>query len=352
MRWRGYARGPGTALTVGFLLLGAALLWNSLRAVDWPAMADAMRRMPLDGLAAAALLSAASYAVYCAFDLLGRHTTGHTLDRGRVLAIGFVSHAAALSLGPAGAGVRFRLALHHGLPAHLVAALWLFNVATNWLGFMVVAGVALATQQLSVPAAWGFGRDALQGLGVALLAAVAVYLALCRFGHALALTVRGVEFRLPTWPVAALQCGLSALNWCLIAGVIHQLLDQRVPFVQVLGAVLASALALAIVDVPAGLGVTETVFLALLGSQLASADLLAALMTYRAIYFVAPLLLACGVFGALEWDAHAGRAPRAGAPDSVIRPRRSPSARSRAPQPGAGPLPARRPSSGSTRSRP
>ena len=86
------------------------------------------------------MLTVASYAVYCGFDLLGRRTTGHTLDRGRVLAIGFVSHAAALSLGPAGAGVRFRLALHHGLPAHLIAALWLFNVATNWLGFMVVAG--------------------------------------------------------------------------------------------------------------------------------------------------------------------------------------------------------------------
>ena len=96
---------------------------------------------------------------------------------------------------------------------------------------------------------------------------MAAYLALCRFGHALALTLRGVEFRLPPLSVAALQCSLSALNWCLIAGVIHQLLDQRVPFVHVLGAVLASALALAIVDVPAGLGVTETVFVTLLASQ-------------------------------------------------------------------------------------
>ena len=352
VRWRGYARGPGTALTVVFLLLGAVLLWSNLRAVDWPAMADAMRRMPLAGVLAASLLTIASYAVYCAFDLLGRRTTGHPLDRGRVLAIGFVSHAAALSLGPAGAGVRFRLALHHGLPAHLVAALWLFNVATNWLGFMVVAGIALATRELSLPADWGFGHDALQWLGVALLAAVAVYLALCRFGHALSLTVRGVEFRLPPLSVGALQCGLSALNWCLIAGVIHQLLDQQVAFVHVLGAVLASALALAIVDVPAGLGVTETVFMTLLGSQVGSAQLLAALMAYRAIYFVAPLVLACVVFALLEWHAHAGRAPRAVAPGTVIRPRRSPPARSRARPPGEPPLRSRRSSSGWTRSRP
>lgn len=352
VRWRGYARGPGTALTVGFLLLGAVLLWSNLRAVDWPAMADAMRRMPLGGVLLAALLTVASYAVYCVFDLLGRRTTGHTLDRGRVLAIGFVSHASALSLGPAGAGVRFRLALHHGLPTHLIAALWLFNVATNWLGFMVVAGIALASRELSLPADWGLAHDALPWVGAALLAAVAVYLALCRFGHALSLTVRGVEFRLPPLSVAALQCSLSALNWCLIAGVIHQLLDRQVPFAHVLGAVLASALALAIVDVPAGLGVTETVFMTLLGSQVASADLLAALMAYRAIYFVAPLALACVVFGLLEWDAHAGRAPRATPPDSVIRPRRSPPARSRAPRQAVRPLRSRRSSSGSTRSPP
>lgn len=352
-RWRGYARGPGTALTVAFLLLGTVLLWSHLRAVDWPAMADAMRRMPVGGVLAATLLTAGSYALYCCFDLLGRHTTGHTLDRGRVLAIGFASHAASLNLGPAGAGVRFRLALHHGLPAHLIAALWLFNVATNWLGFLVVAGVALATRELTLPAGWGFGHAALQGLGIGLLATVAVYLALCRFGHALSLTVRGVEFRLPTVPVAALQCALSALNWCLIAGVIHQLLDRQVPFVHVLGAVLASALALAIVDVPAGLGVTETVFMTLLGSQVGQAQLLAALMAYRAIYFVAPLVIACVVFVLLEWNAHAGRAPQAAAPSgTVIRPRRSPPARCRARPRGGPPLPSRRSSSGSTRSRP
>lgn len=353
VRWRGYARGPGTALTIAFLLLGAALLWSHLRAVDWPAMAEAMRRMPMGSVLAATLLTAASYAVYCGFDLLGRHATGHTLDRGRVLAIGFVSHAAALSFGPAGAGVRFRLALHHGLPVHLIAALWMFNVATNWLGFMVVAGVALASRELTLPADWGFGHEALQALGIALLAAVAVYLASCRFGHALSLTVRGVEFRLPTLSVAALQCGLSAVNWCLIAGVIHQLLDSQVPYVHVLGAVLASALALAIVDVPAGLGVTETVFMTLLGAQVGSADLLAALMAYRAIYFVAPLAIACAVFAWLEWHAHAGLAPQVGAPaGTVIRPRRSPPARCRARRPGGPPLPSRRSSSGSTRSRP
>ncbi|CAG1015635.1 Inner membrane protein YbhN [Burkholderiaceae bacterium] len=302
--WRGYARGPGTALTIGLLVLGAALLAHHLLQVDWAAMRGVMADMPRSALLAAGLLSAASYAVYCCFDLLGKRTTGHALDSARVVAIGFVSHACSLSLGPAGAGVRFRLAMRHGLPAHLVAALWIFNVASNWLGFMLITGTAFATQLFVLPDTWALGQEALRWLGVALLAALFAFLLACRFAHHRAWTVRGVSFSLPPAWVAALQCGLSALNWLLIAGVVHVLLRGQASFEQVLGAVMASAVALAIIDVPAGLGVTEAVFFALLGSQVGPTELLGALLAYRAIFFVAPLLLAALVYLLLEWDAH------------------------------------------------
>lgn len=336
--WRGYARGAGPALTIGLVLLGGALLVRHLMQVDWPAMREVIAGMPASAVLAAGALTAASYAAYCCFDLLGRRTTGHALDSARVVGIGFVSHACGLSLGPAGAGVRFRLAMRHGLPAHLVAALWLFNVASNWLGFVVIAGIAFVTRVIALPDTWGLGQQALQLLGAAMLAGVAVYLVACRVAHHRAWTVRGVDFRLPPMWVAVLQCSLSAINWLLIAGVVHVLLGGRAAFEEVLGAVMASAVALALIDVPAGLGVTETVFAALLGSQVPPTELLGALMAYRAIYFVAPLLLASLVALALEWDAHAGG--RAGNPLScAVRER---PARSHAPPPaGLRPAPPR-----------
>ena len=348
--WRGYARGPGTALTIGLLVLGAALLARHLLQVDWTAMRRIIADMPASALLWAGLLSAASYAVYCCFDLLGKRTTGHALDRGRVAAIGFVSHACSLSLGPAGAGVRFRLAMRHGLPAHLVAALWLFNVASNWLGFMLIAGVAFATRLFALPDTWELGREALRWLGLALLAAVAGYLLACRFAHHRAWSVRGVSFSLPPVRVAALQCSLSALNWLLIAGVVHVLLRGQASFEQVLGIVMASAVALAVIDVPAGLGVTEAVFFALLGSQIAPTELLGGLLAYRAIYFVVPLLLASIVYLLLEWDAHALTGVDT-TPRLLSRPAPSPPARSRASPPAALRPAPRRPSSGWRRSR-
>jgi hypothetical protein len=127
------------------------LLVQHLRSVDWSAMRVVLAHLPRESLFVAGVLTAASYAVYCSFDLLARRATSHPLDRGRVLSIGFVGHACALSLGPAGAGVRVRLYTRQGLPAHLAAALWLFNVATNWLGFTVLAGVALTTRWIALP---------------------------------------------------------------------------------------------------------------------------------------------------------------------------------------------------------
>jgi uncharacterized membrane protein YbhN (UPF0104 family) len=276
-----------------------------LHGVDWPAMQAALAELPHASLLAAGLLGAASYAVYCSFDLLARRVTGHSVPRLHVLAIAFVGHACALSLGPPGAGVRFRLSAHHGMPAHLTAALWLFNVATNWLGFAALAGAALATGRIALPARWGMAGDALQAAGFALLAAVALYLLACRAGRHRRVVVRGVEFRLPPLSVALSQCALSVLNWLLLAGMLHALLDRAAPFEAVLGALMASALALAVIDVPAGLGVIETVFVTLLGSMVAPHRILAALMAYRAIYFVGPLALGALVAFALEWHAHA-----------------------------------------------
>jgi uncharacterized membrane protein YbhN (UPF0104 family) len=311
LRWRGYARGPRPVLTIGLLALGGVLLWRHLRELDWRATREVLHALPTSALAAAAALSALSYLVYCSFDLLGRRTTGHRLDGLRVMAIAFVGHACALSLGPAGAGVRFRLAMRHGLPVHLTAALWLFNVATNWLGFVTLAGVGFATRAFTWPGHWGVHPAALQLIGWAMLGVVAVYVLACGFGGRLSFTLRGMAFRLPPAHVALAQCGLSALNWLLLAAVVHALLGERVAVGDVLGALMASALALAIVDVPAGLGVTESVFITLLGGQLPAAQILAALVAYRAIYFVAPLALASLVYLGMEWDAH-GRTRGAG----------------------------------------
>jgi uncharacterized membrane protein YbhN (UPF0104 family) len=184
---------------------------------------------------------------------------------------------------------------------------WLVTIATNWLGFLVLAGVAFAARVVTPPPDWPVAAGALQALGFALLALAVACFMLCAASRVRTWQVRGHTFRLPSLRFALLQCGLSVANWLLIVAILFVLLRGEVAFGPLLGALMTSSLALAVVDVPGGLGVTEAVFIALLGADVPAAELLAALVAYRGISFVAPLLLATLGYGAIEWSGRGAR---------------------------------------------
>jgi uncharacterized membrane protein YbhN (UPF0104 family) len=52
----------------------------------------------------------------------------------------------------------------------------------------------------------------------------------------------------------------------------------------------------AVTHVPGGLGVTETVFVTLLADTLPAPTVLAALLTYRALYYITPLIIGSTMF--------------------------------------------------------
>jgi uncharacterized membrane protein YbhN (UPF0104 family) len=139
--------------------------------------------------------------------------------------------------------------------------------------------------------------------GVALLIVASAYLLACMRWHHHTWCLRGHAFELPSPRLALLQLGLSVPNWLAIAAILFVLLRQQVDYSTLLGVVLLGAVAAAITHIPAGLGALEAVFLALLGSRLPQAELLAALLAYRAIYYLVPLALAVVAYFALSTGA-------------------------------------------------
>ncbi len=63
------------------------------------------------------------------------------------------------------------------------------------------------------------------------------------------------------------------------------------------------AIAGVVLHVPAGLGVFEAVFITLLGHRISDGQLLAALLGYRAVYYLGPLVVAAFLFLAMELRA-------------------------------------------------
>ncbi|MES7826506.1 UPF0104 family protein, partial [Cutibacterium acnes] len=74
-------------------------------------------------------------------------------------------------------------------------------------------------------------------------------------------------------------------------------------FGTVVAVLMVSAVAGVVTHVPAGLGVLEAVFIGLLGWKFSRPELVATLVAYRAVYYLAPLAVAAALYAVLEWRA-------------------------------------------------
>ncbi|SDZ05064.1 hypothetical protein SAMN05518854_103404 [Variovorax sp. YR266] len=291
----------------GFFALIAWLLVRQARTIDWEEVLDAIRALPLIFLLAAGALAACSFALYSTYDLLGRHLTRHRLGTGTVMGVTFISYAFNLNLGSLVGGVAFRYRLYSrlGLANDTITRVLGFSMLTNWLGYLVVAGTAFCFWPMTLPPNWKIDGGGLRILGAVLLMAALAYLVLCATAQGRTWRVRGHAFKVPGLPMALLQLAMSCTNWSLMGGVIWFLLQGQVGYAQVLAVLLVAAVAGVITHVPAGLGVLEAVFVALLAHEVPQAKLLGALLAYRGLYYLLPLVVA--TLGYLVTEARARR---------------------------------------------
>ena len=290
------------ALTLAFFAL---IAWFSIRYasnVDWSEVWQTILATPRSVLLAAVAGVVASYAIYCSFDLLGRRYTGHTVPKATVWQVNFISYAFNLNMGSLVGSVAFRYRLYGrlGLGVATITRIMSLSILTNWLGYLLLAGAVFAIAPLQLPPDWNIDSEGLRWLGFALLAAAIGYLVACFFAKRRSVNIRGHELLLPPPRMAMLQVAMAVPNWMIMGAIIHTLLQGRVEYTTVLSVLLMAAVAGVATHVPAGLGVLEAVFIGLLSHRVAEGQLLAALLTYRALYYIAPLLVAAVVYLAFE----------------------------------------------------
>jgi uncharacterized membrane protein YbhN (UPF0104 family) len=167
---------------------------------------------------------------------------------------------------------------------------------------------------LVLPADWRLDNLGLQVLGAVLLVVVAGYLGWCFVAGQRVWHLRGQTLDLPSGRMAVLQLLVASTNWLLIGAVVYTLLQFRVDYPTVLSAMLLASVAGLVTHIPAGLGVLEAVFVALLSGRMAQGELLAALLAYRVIYYLAPLVVAGILYFVVS--ARARRADAAAAANS------------------------------------
>jgi hypothetical protein len=296
--WRWLKRG----VAVLCFVMVPVLLFMLVRNMDWQEVSHALRSYKLSTLLLGVAITLASYLVFASYDLLSKRYTGHQVPATRVLPLAFVCYAFNLNLSSwvGGIALRYRLYGKLGLKAATITQILSLGLVTNWLGYLLIGGVVFALGFPDLPAGMKIGATGLRLIGVAMVAVAVAYLLACAFARKRTWQVRSQEITLPTFRFALLQGATGALNWALMGSLIYLLLPAKASFFEVLAILLISSIAGVITHIPAGLGVLETIFITLLQGEYSKGALLAALIGYRALYFLLPLAISCVIYLVLE----------------------------------------------------
>jgi uncharacterized membrane protein YbhN (UPF0104 family) len=292
------------------LLLGLALfllaLWVLRRELDTVTLHQIwreLRSITLPQLAASVGLTALGYLALSGYDWLGLRHLGRSLSWPRLIFASFVSFALANNLPFAfvvGGSVRYTLYSGWGVPASETAALVVFNLGTYALGLTAAAAVAFTASPGEVPRLLRLPFSTTRPLGVLAVALLVVYLLWSRRGRRF--TVGARTFAPPSLLTSVQQIVVSLADWVLSGAALFVLLPPQHPlsFPGFFGIFILGQIVALVAQLPGGLGVFEAVMLATLAPTIAPAAVASALLTYRVIYFLLPLLLATGLLAVRE----------------------------------------------------
>jgi phosphatidylglycerol lysyltransferase len=289
-------------------LIGAAiiviggLLVHALREVfvqfSYRDLLAAIRATDLRAIGLSVLATFVSYLALTGYDASSLRYVGAPV-RYRVAAeTAFIAYALSNTVGLGvltGGAVRLRLYGAAGVEAGAISRAIAFNAAAFTLGISVVGAAALLWGATSVAPALKVPALVLQlGAGLVLVAAT-VLIILCRDGRERVLFGR-MKLRLPSASLALQQLLFSAVDIAATAAVLWFLLPSgAVDFTTFMG-FFAVAIVLGVLShVPGGIGVFEAIMLIALRERVPAEVLAAALVLYRLIYYVLPLLVALGL---------------------------------------------------------
>ena len=290
-------------ISIGFVLILAALglgaLNHLLHQVKIHDIRLAWEALPASTLAIAVGLTCMSYLALTFYDVLALQAIGKPLPYRTAAFASFTSYTLSHNLGLSlltGGTARYRIYNAAGLDIRDVARVIATTGAIFWGGVFTLAGAMLAWRPETVAlAGLGVPAPVARAVGVVLLGGVA--------GLMVWTGAHGRLLRLWRWstPVP----GAPSIGAQIVVGVVDLATASAALFVLVPGVGLdawptffmgytLAIIAVLITHVPGGVGVFEAVMLvALPGTN--RPELVAALLVYRLIYYILPLLAAVGL---------------------------------------------------------
>jgi hypothetical protein len=296
----------------GAVAVSSWLLFRDLRGLSFAGLKSALFSIsPARWLLAIGSTSLA-YAALAWYDRIALLHLGRCIHWRYVAVASFTAYAVGHNIGASvlsGAVVRYRAYSEKGLGVGEIGVLVAFCSFTFALGASMVSGFCLLLHPELAERFPGAPRWLGQVVAAALVAAPSLYVvgALLHFPP---LKIGAYELIYPRPPIAARQLLAGPLELIGASGIIYFALPAAANpgFVIVLGVFVASFSIALISHAPGGLGVLEFTFLKAMPDA-PQANVVAALLVFRLLYLILPLVFALIVV--LDYERRRWRAPAA-----------------------------------------
>jgi uncharacterized membrane protein YbhN (UPF0104 family) len=295
----------GLLLSLTIIGVAAVVLFHMLRDLNVDEVIAAVKATERRHIAAAALFVAGGYFTLTFYDWFALRTIGRSELPYRIAALsGFTSYSIGHNIGATvftGGAVRYRIYSAYGLSAIEVAKICFVAGLTFWLGNATVLGLGVAVE----PHAAG-PIDQLPGWLNRILAIVILLMLASYIGWVWS-APREIgqgewKVKLPNGPSTLVQIviGLFDLGFCALA--MYMLLpdEPNIGFVTLLVVFVTATMLGFASHAPGGLGVFDAAMLVALW-QFDKEDLVAGLLLFRLLYYLAPFVIALAILGIREF---------------------------------------------------
>ena len=300
--------------TVILLILAGAswLLYYQLRELKFDELVDDLKSMRPSRIGIAIGLTALNYVFLFGYDWLAIRYLRHPLPLGKLAVASFIGHVFSFNFGGIAGGSSMRYRVYSAWKFSMIEIVQLVAIlgVTFWMGMMALAGIVFLIAPFPIPsdvlkmlpdrAGQWLASQGLGVLGVFLLFQVVLYLVVCAVRRK-PLRIWHWDLPLPPPSLTLGQIGVSCADLMVAALVFYMILppDVVVTYPRFLGVFLLALVVQVFLHVPAGIAVFDSVMVAFFPQD--KEALAAALLVFRGVYYLLPLMAAGIVWLGLEY---------------------------------------------------
>ena len=278
-----------------FFGLAAYMIYHQLSKYSLADIKNALFSIPLHNLLLAGAASFGGYVALSSYDFLALRYIKRKIATWKWILAGFIGFSVSNNAGHAivsGGAIRYRLYTRWRFRGTEIVRMVTFSGFTYLIAcfFLIIVGYVLTPSH-------AFGAGSVSKLTTEIVTLGSVvgllgYFALSIF-YKKPIKIKDVELDMPSFPMALAQMFIGAADILMASMVLYFVLIPFVPldFATFLGVFIIAQVLGVFSQVPGGLGVFEGLFMYIIPGEHNQLVIFGALIAYRIIYYLLPLLV-------------------------------------------------------------